>query len=95
MVPWTLVAGALGGCLVAWEVSWARIPLVGGWVAVAGAAALGWFRPQGPLPRVIAAPSYAAWAVVAGLHAWINVLRGDLTPTWEPTRRDLEEALLP
>ncbi len=31
--------------------------------------------------------AYLVWGAVAGLHAWGNVLRGEVHPVWDPTRR--------
>jgi len=32
-------------------------------------------------------PAFAIAAVMAGLHAWVEALRGGARPTWDPTRR--------
>ena len=55
--------------------------------SVAGVAGLAWYAPPGSLPRPVAVVGYVIWGVIAGLHAWIKALRGELNPVWEPTRR--------
>jgi hypothetical protein len=57
--------------------------------ALVGLAAVSWLWPGGRPPGWIAVPGYLIWGLVAGLHAWLRAARGDLTPTWEPTRRHL------
>ena len=59
-------------------------------LAAAGLAAaiVAWRAPEDrQLPRIVTTPAYVVWGLVAGLHAWINALRGELNPVWEPTRR--------
>jgi hypothetical protein len=36
---------------------------------------------------VFAVPAFAIAAVIAGLHAWLEALRGGARSTWDPTRR--------
>lgn len=89
LVPWAVLGGALGiGCL-ALGVPQARLPVAGALALALGAALAAWFWPGDRAPRVLAAPAYLVWGIMAGLHAWINALSGDLTATWEPTRREI------
>jgi len=87
LVPWAAVVGMLGAILLALRVpglAWAALATAGG---VGAVAAVAWAYPERRLPRPLAVIGYVVWGLVAGLHAWIGALRGDLTPTWEPTRR--------
>lgn len=87
MVPQAAAAGLVGIWLLA-VVLPQTLPWVGGATVLAGLVAVAaWWWPGAMLPRPIAIPGYVIWGLVAGLHAWANALRGDLTPTWEPTRR--------
>jgi len=88
LVPWAAVLGVAGVVLAAaGGAAWARAALVLGIVAAIVAAGA-WFWPEKrPLPRWLGLPAFAFWGVTAGLHAWVNALRGELHPTWEPTRR--------
>jgi hypothetical protein len=36
---------------------------------------------------VFAVPAFVIGAVMAGLHAWLEALRGGARATWDPTRR--------
>jgi len=89
LVPWMAVAGTIG--LLLGAVSGAWWGSVGLALAVAAllAAVVAWRRPEGgrPLPRILALPAYLMWGLIAGLHAWLNAMRGELNPVWEPTRR--------
>jgi cellulose synthase/poly-beta-1,6-N-acetylglucosamine synthase-like glycosyltransferase len=87
LVPWALALGCVAGLFVAGRVPALRVPLALALGFAAACAAIGWARPERRLPRVIALPAYLVWGLIAGAHAWIDVLRGNLTPTWEPTRR--------
>ncbi len=88
LVPWAALLGVIGVALLSRQETWAR------WTAGAamlfGAMGLvGWIWPTGrAVPRFLAVPGYVVSSVVAGLHAWIRALRGELSATWEPTRRD-------
>ena len=88
LVPWAAVLGVVGVVLAAaGGAAWARAAVVLG-LAGAVVAVGAWFWPdERPLPRPLGLPAFAFWGVVAGLHAWVNALRGELHPTWEPTRR--------
>jgi hypothetical protein len=60
-------------------------------ILAAAVAVAAWYWPEERIPRVVATPAYVVWGVLAGIHAWVSALRGDLTPTWEPTRREVVE----
>ena len=87
LVPWALVAGALGLAALAPRFWWAAATLAagGGALLIAG---LAWLWPeQRPLPRLIALPAYAVTGNIAALQAWVRALSGQGTALWEPTRR--------
>jgi cellulose synthase/poly-beta-1,6-N-acetylglucosamine synthase-like glycosyltransferase len=92
LVPWAGVLALVSTIALAPSESWARWAL--GAVAVAGVlGAIGWSRPEGQrLPRALAIPAFVIAGNVAALHAWLHVFRGDLNPTWEPTRRERVDA---
>jgi cellulose synthase/poly-beta-1,6-N-acetylglucosamine synthase-like glycosyltransferase len=92
LVPVASVLLLLSVSLHARHETWARV--VAALFAVgAGLAGVGWLWPEGHrMPRVLALPVYFAAGNVASLHAWVKALRGDLNPTWEPTRRGVEPA---
>ena len=51
-------------------------------------ATVGWFWPAArPMPTLLAVPTYGFFGIVAALQAWIEAVRGNVSPTWEPTRR--------
>jgi cellulose synthase/poly-beta-1,6-N-acetylglucosamine synthase-like glycosyltransferase len=55
-------------------------------VTVLGVVALRW--PEGlRVPRVLALPGFAVASTVAGMLAWLELLRGRRASIWEPTRR--------
>ena len=88
MVPWAVATGAVALVLLSREHGWAQWSVGLGSVAVVMALAA-WVWPRNRMvPKVFAVPAYVVFGILAGLHAWINALRGDLTPMWEPTRRD-------
>jgi GT2 family glycosyltransferase len=95
LVPWAMLAGAVGAAILPIQVVWARVPVTAALVLTGLAALIGWLRPEGRLPRPAAAACYVVWGVIAGLHAWVSALRGDLTPMWEPTRRDVVDGPAP
>jgi cellulose synthase/poly-beta-1,6-N-acetylglucosamine synthase-like glycosyltransferase len=79
--------GPIGLMLLAPDVLWARWALAAGFLGLlmAGAALA---LPEGrKLPWPLAVAGFVAISLVAGFFAWIKVLRGELSPTWEPTRR--------
>lgn len=88
LVPWAAVAGVVGVVLAAAGGSrWAAVALALGVVGTLVAIAA-WFWPEErALPRWLGLPAFGFWGLVAGLHAWVSALRGELHPTWEPTRR--------
>ena len=58
----------------------------GGVVTVLGVLALRW--PDGlRVPRAIAVPGFAVASIIAGMLAWLELLRGRRASIWEPTRR--------
>jgi hypothetical protein len=88
LVPWAAVVGVIGVALAAaGGATWARVGVL--LIAVGTVVAVGaWFWPdERPLPRWLGLPAFLFWGLVAGLHAWIDALRGKLQATWEPTRR--------
>jgi glycosyltransferase involved in cell wall biosynthesis len=87
LLPWSAMLAAVGVAWLAVRHPWARLLVIGGLVALALAAAV--FRaPAGRrIPRPVALVAYVVTAIVAGLHAWLNALRGELHPVWEPTPR--------
>ena len=87
LVPWALVAIALGLAALAPRFWWAAATLVAGAAALL-IAGLAWLWPEErPLPRLIALPAYAVAGNIAALQAWIRALGGQGTALWEPTRR--------
>ena len=87
LLPWSCLLAAAGVGWLAVQHLWARLAVIGGLVALALAAAV-WWGPAGRrVPRPMALVAYVVTAVVAGLHAWVNALRGELNPVWEPTPR--------
>jgi cellulose synthase/poly-beta-1,6-N-acetylglucosamine synthase-like glycosyltransferase len=92
LVPWGSAMCVAGLAILATRAVWARVALgVGG---VAGVVALAaWVWPAGRrMPYLVALPSYIVWGALAGVAAWIALLRGVRRPVWEPTRRDVPEA---
>lgn len=87
MTPWTFALGIVGLALAAPSSLWARVAL-GACAGLGLLAAINWSRRTGELPWFLAAPSYVALGLVAGIHAWCKALRGEMNPIWEPTRRD-------
>jgi hypothetical protein len=88
LVPWAAVGGVIGLAFAAAEGAWWGV-----WgLAITGlgllaALAAWWWPAERQLPRLLGLPAYGVWGLVAGLHAWLNALRGELNPIWEPTRR--------
>lgn len=91
LVPWAGVVGIASVALLARDHAWARWSLA----ALATGAllgVLGWFWPERrKTPKLLAMPAFVLVGNVAVLHSWISAFRGDLTPTWEPTRREVVE----
>jgi cellulose synthase/poly-beta-1,6-N-acetylglucosamine synthase-like glycosyltransferase len=65
-----------------------------GLAATAGlCAALAWWWPeQRRLPKVVALPAYLVVGNVAALSASVRAIKGERTPVWEPTRREVVRA---
>jgi cellulose synthase/poly-beta-1,6-N-acetylglucosamine synthase-like glycosyltransferase len=89
LVPWTVVAAVAGLVCLGTVVPVLVVPAVVAVAAATALALLAWFWRGERIPRLIATPAYLLWGNLAGLHARISALRGDLTPTWEPTRREI------
>lgn len=88
LVPWELVALAAALAALAPARPWATVLLALG-VALLLLAAVGWWWPEAkPVPRAVAMATYFVAGNVAGLHAWLNAVRGERHPIWEPTRRE-------
>ena len=65
-----------------------------GWVVLAVmmlGLALGWaglhWPADRPMPRVVSLAGFVLTTVLAGIDAWMQVLRNRRTPIWEPTTR--------
>ena len=65
-----------------------------GLAAAAGlSAALAWSWPENRrLPKLVALPAYLVMGNLAALYASARAVKGERTPVWEPTRRDVERA---
>jgi cellulose synthase/poly-beta-1,6-N-acetylglucosamine synthase-like glycosyltransferase len=65
-----------------------------GLAATAGlCAALAWWWPEHRrLPKVVALPAYLVVGNVAALSASVRAMKGERTPVWEPTRREVVRA---
>ena len=88
LVPWAALLGLAGVVVSALDGAWWGV--AGVVLAVAGfaAAIVAWRAPEDrQLPRIVTTPAYVFWGLLAGLHAWINALRGEVNSVWEPTRR--------
>lgn len=87
LVYLTLPLAALGLVLlaVAWPPAWALVAaaVVG---IVLGIVGMRW-REGARVPALFAIPGFILASNVAGLLAWMQVLRRRRTPIWEPTRR--------
>lgn len=90
LVPWVGLAGLAGLALLALNgTAWA-VALLGVAVLLGSLALVGWAWPQDkPLPAIVSLPSYVVLGNVAAIHAGFHALRGDMSPTWDPTRRDV------
>ncbi len=87
LTPWAALAGMISLALAARVQPAARAGIAG--VARVGVLGLaGWLWPgRGRVPRILAVPAFGIGAVIAGLHAWLEALRGGARSTWDPTRR--------
>ncbi|MGH7624270.1 MAG: glycosyltransferase [Gemmatimonadaceae bacterium] len=89
LVYLTLPLALIGLLLATARTSWA-------WLAIAlaalgivtGYAALRW-PPARRMPMPIAVAGFALVSNLAGVQAWLKVLRRERIPVWEPTRRPL------
>ena len=92
VLPWATVvlAAAVAQLAVVGSLA-ARAAVLAG-LGGALLAAVGWWWPESrPMPKAVSLPAYAAWGIVAGLHAWLKVFGGRPAATWEPTRRDVAQ----
>lgn len=88
LVQLTLPLAVVGVAVLALEVAWATPVILSGALLAATLAGLAWWWPSAtPMPGVLSTPGYLVWSNVAGLMAWIQFLRGQYQPVWEPTRR--------
>lgn len=88
LVPWACAISIPMLAVLAIDAVWARVVL-GLALLFIGAGLVGWMLPEEkPVPRILSLPAYVCSGLLAGLHAWINALSGELNPLWEPTRRD-------
>jgi glycosyltransferase involved in cell wall biosynthesis len=87
LIPHAALVGVVGiAGLASSAAGWWTI---GGATAMGCCAILGWWWPDGRrLPKIIAVPAYLVMGNLAALHASVRVLKGDLHPVWEPTRRE-------
>ena len=81
--PLALVGLAILATLTTWGAVLAALALAG---LASGLLALRWPDDR-PLPALLALPGFAAASAFAGFAAWLQVIRGDRNPIWEPTRR--------
>ena len=87
LVPWAALVALISTAVLARELVWPKLVLAASGVVLLSAA-LGWIWPDDKrAPSIFAVPAYVLSGLMAGLHAWVNALRGDLNPVWEPTRR--------
>lgn len=91
LVPWSVVASVAGVVCLAVAAPVLGLVAAAMTILAAAVAVAAWYWPEERIPRVVATPAYVVWGVLAGIHAWVSALRGDLTPTWEPTRREVVE----
>ena len=87
LVPWAMLVAALACAALAPEFFWARAALVIAAVGVLLTSIVWWRGSRFPLPPIMTFPAYVILGLLAGVHSWINALRGELNPIWEPTRR--------
>ncbi len=92
LAPWALVALVAEVTVLAVVQPWARWALAAQGILF-GLGVAGWLWPeQREPPKVLSLAAYFVAGVVATLHAWVNALRGELNPVWEPTRREVARA---
>jgi len=88
LAPWALAALAAGVAALAVARPWARWALVAQAVLL-GLGVAGWLWPEHrDPPKLLSLAAYGVVGMVAAFHAWMNGLRGELNPVWEPTRRE-------
>lgn len=92
LAPWGVVALVAGVAVLAVMQPWARWALAAQGILV-GLGVTGWlWRERRDPPKLVSLAAYVIAGVLATLHAWINALRGELNPMWEPTRREVAAA---
>lgn len=82
-----LLPGALVGLVLLGlesRVAAALLALAGAGIAL-GVAGMRW--PGGRAPALLALPGFVLATILAGILAWMKVLRHERSPLWEPTRR--------
>ena len=88
LVPWALVAGAVGLALLIPSQPLAAVVLAAGLLpCVLGG--IGWLRAGSHrLPRWLSLPASVLVGNAAAIHAALRALHGEQNPIWEPTRRE-------
>jgi cellulose synthase/poly-beta-1,6-N-acetylglucosamine synthase-like glycosyltransferase len=87
LVPWALVAGAVALAAGAVTGAWVRWSMALG-VLMVLLGLVGWLWRAAETIPLLRSPAYMVAGFTASFHAWINALRGEMNPIWEPTRRD-------
>jgi hypothetical protein len=88
LVPVALVVGTLALVGLAFQDVRAA-PLAVAAILVLLCAAAGWMWPETrTAPRVFSVPAYGVAANLAALHGWLNLLTGQASAAWSPTRRE-------
>lgn len=97
LVPWALAVGAAALPFATWSAATADSPLApvgyalcAGLVLGLGAAAIGWWWPEGRrAPKLATIAAFFVSGTIAGLVAWKRALADERAPVWEPTPRAL------
>ena len=88
LVPWAFVLAGLSLVGLALTRPWARWLIGLGIVGLLLALLARLLPASNRVRRIVALPAFLALSNTAALHAWLHVMRGDRSPTWEPTRRE-------
>lgn len=89
LVYLTLPLALLGLLLAAACTPWAWLPIALAALGIGtGYAALRW-PPTRRMPILVAVAGFVLVSNLAGVQAWLKVLRRERIPVWEPTRRPL------
>ncbi|MBI1722481.1 MAG: glycosyltransferase family 2 protein [Gemmatimonadetes bacterium] len=92
VLPWVFTLAGLGILTLAVSTPWAFWPALA-MLGVLGLGWLGWVWPAGRhVPWIVAVPTFAVAGNVAAMQATVQALRGELSPIWEPTRREMVDA---